>query len=112
MKKFEYKKIRGDELIGVWSKNFYKGEKGWDDLVKRDIEIECGIATRDYTKYQNREDVDESIKNSVTKATEFALNELGEEGWELVSVETIKPSGFDIVRPATNKMYNFKREKK
>ena len=44
MKKFEYKKIRGDELIGVWSKNFYKGEKGWDDLVKRDIEIECGIA--------------------------------------------------------------------
>ena len=108
MKKFEYKKIRGDELIGVWSKMYSQGEEGWDELVKLDIEIECSIATRDYTKYENREDLDESIKRSVAKATEFALNELGEEGWELVSVETIKPSGFDIVKPATNKMYNFK----
>ena len=59
MKKFEYKKIRGDELIGFWSKMYSHGEEGWDELVKLDIEIECGIATRYYTKYQNREDVDE-----------------------------------------------------
>jgi len=88
------------------------GDKGWDELVKLDLEIECGIATRDYTKYENRDDIDESIKRSVIKATEFALNELGEEGWELVSVETIKPSGLDIAKPATNKMYSLKREKK
>ena len=112
MKKFEYKKIRGDELIGIWGKMYTPGDKGWDELVKLDLEIECGIATRDYTKYENRDDIDESIKRSVVKATEFALNELGEEGWELVSVETIKPSGLDIVKPATNKMYNLKREKK
>ena len=85
MKKFEYKKIRGDELIGFWSKMYSQGEEGWDELVKLDIEIECGIATRYYTKYENREDVDESIKKSVAKATEFALNELGEEGWELIA---------------------------
>ena len=50
-------------------------QKGWDKLVKLDIEIECFIATRYYTKYENREDVNESIKNSSN--TEFALNELG-----------------------------------
>ena len=56
--------------------------------------------------------IDKSYLEKFIKATEFALNELGEEGWELVSVETIKPSGLDIVKPATNKIYNLKRKKK
>jgi len=113
MNKFEYKKIRGDELIGIEMKNYNYGDKEeWEKLVKLDIEKETGIAIRTFTKYENRDDIDESVKRSVIKATEFALNELGEEGWELVSVETIKPSGLNIVKPATSKIYDLKREKK
>jgi hypothetical protein len=113
MKKYEYKKIRGDELIGIEMKNYNSENKQeWENLVKLDIEKETGISTRAYTKYENRNDIDESIKKSVSKATEFALNELGEEGWELVSIETVTPNGLDVVKPATNKIYNLKREKK
>ncbi|WP_440928778.1 hypothetical protein [Candidatus Pelagibacter sp.] len=113
MKSFEYKSIRGDELIGIEIKNYNYGEKEeWDKLVKTDLEKETGIATRVFSKYENRNDVDETIKKSVSKATEFALNELGEDGWELVSIENVTPSGFDMMKPATDKIYHLKREKK
>ena len=100
MNKFEYKKIRGDELIGIEMKNYNYGDKEeWEKLVKLDIEKETGIATRTFTKYENRDDIDESVKRSVIKATEFALNELGMRIIPLVSNATagslhLKPPSF------------------
>ena len=111
MKKFEYKKIRGDELIGLNHKLYSKGDPNWDNMPKSDLEKEAGIATRDYTKYHNDKSVDEIIKYDFNKATEFALNELGDDGWELISIEKIKPQGFDVLKFGANKMYNFKRIK-
>ena len=41
-----------------------------------------------------------------------ALDELGNDGWELISIENVSPSGFDGMKFGANKVYNFKREKK
>ncbi len=112
MKKFEYKKIRGDELIGIELKNHSKGDKDWDNMALSDLEKEFGIATRAYTKYHNDKNIDKNIKYDFNKSTEFALNELGNDGWELISVENVSPSGFDGMKFGANKVYNFKKEKK
>lgn len=110
MKKFEYKSIRQDALIGIVQKNFSKGETGWDKLEKNELEKECGIAVRYYHKYCEENNVNDHIKNSIVNAVDRALNELGNNGWELINIEKISPSGFDIVVPGTNKIYHFKKE--
>ena len=79
---------------------------------KSDLEKEFGIATRAYTKYHNDKNIDKNIKYDFNKSTEFALNELGNDGWELISVENVSPSGFDGMKFGANKVYNFKKEKK
>ena len=101
-----------EEPVAAFKANTREGVIHITDFVgDSDLEKEAGIATRDYTKYHNDKSVDEIIKYDFNKATEFALNELGDDGWELISIEKIKPQGFDVMKFGANKMYNFKRIK-